>query len=330
MSGPGNTTTSGTVAYNQVATEIITEAYRICGIINEDEEPTGGQFRTGMVALNSWVKEQEASGIHIWTEEEAILFLQQGQVMYTLGDNSTDHCADAFGYVLTQVSASAAAGATAIVVTSVAGMAVGQYFGVVLDTGAAYWTTIKSINTGTLTVTFATGASLPSSASQQNFVFAYTTNIDRPLRIPAGRRIQYQGLIETPLTKMMSRQEYMDLPNKYVPGTVTQAFYNPSRDQGQLFVWTAPVDATNGIRFTWYRPIQDFLTTDDAPDLPQEWVNCLDWNLALELCPRYSVPAERWDRINAMATAKLDLVRGWDREFQSVYFQLGYNTSGRY
>lgn len=328
MSGPGNYQTSGSVAYNQVATEIITDAYRICGIINDEEDPSPGQFRTAMTALNSMVKELEATGIHIWTTEEAILFLQPGQVRYLIGGTTTDHIADAFSYVLSELSSSAVMGATSVVLDSVADISVDDQFGVVLDTGETYWTTVKSISS--LTVTFATGDSLPSSASEQNLVFSYTDNIVRPLRVPAARRIQYTGLIETPLTKMMSRQEYMDLPNKYNPGVVTQAFYNPARDQGEFFVWPAPQTSNNGIRFTWYRPIQDFLTTDDAPDLPQEWINCLDWNLALELCPRFSVPAERWDRITAMAAQKLDLVKGWDREFQSIYFGLSFDTTARY
>ncbi len=327
MSGPGNIVTSGTTSYNQVATEIITDAYRICGIINDEEDPTPGQFRTAMTALNSMVKELESTGIHIWTTEEAIRFLQQGQYRYLLGGTNTDHCTDAFSYVLGELAESAALGATSVTLATTDGMSVGQYFGVVLDDGSAYWTTIRTM-TSTV-VNFATGAALPSSASYQNNCFAYTTKLIRPLRIPAGRRLAYAGLIETPLTKMMARQDYMDLPNKLNPGTVTQAFYNPARDQGELFVWPAPQDATNAVRFTWYRPIQDFLNTDDAPDLPQEWLNCLDWNLALELCPRFSVPSERWDRITIMATQKLDLVRGWDREPQSVYFSLGYDTAAR-
>lgn len=334
MSGPGNPITSGSYVYSQVATEIITDAYRICGIINEDEDPTGGQMRTGMIALNSMIKELEATGIHVWTEEEGILFLQQGQSRYLLGgtaaDPVPDHCCDAFSYTLAQVAVSAPQGANSVTVTTTVGMNVGDYFGIVLDPGMAFWTTVKTI-TGTIngTITFPTGVTLPASASYQNFVFDYTTNIVRPLRIPAARRIAYQGLIETPLTKMMSRQEYMDQPNKFTPGLVTQAFYNPSREQGQLYVWNNPVNANTGMRFTWYRPIQDFLTTDDAPDVPQEWINCLDWNLALELCPRYSVAAQRWDRISAMAAAKLQLVEGWDREPQSVYFGLSYDQTSR-
>lgn len=333
MSGPGSLTTSGTYTYNQAATEIITDAYRIIGVINETEDPTPGMFRTGMIALNSMVKELEATGIHVWTEEEAILFLQQNQYRYLLGGTNADHCTDAFDYALSTLSSNAAAAATSVVLDYVTDIAVGDYFGVILDSGATYWTTVKTVTnsgTSTTTVAFATGDSLPSSASQGNYAYAYTTNIQRPLRIPAGRRLYYNGLIETPLTKMMSRQEYMDLPNKANLGLVTQAFYNPGRDQGILYVWNNPTDATSGLRFTWYRPIQDFLTTVDLPDLPQEWVNCLDWNLALELCPRYSVPAERWDRISAMAMQKLELMKGWDREFQSVYFGLSYDTTARY
>jgi hypothetical protein len=329
MSGPGNIVTSGDYyGYNEAATEIITDAYRIIGVIDETENPSPGQFRTGMVALNSMIKELEATGIHVWTEEEAILFLQQGQSVYYLGNNSTDHCADAFDYVLSQISANAPQGANSVTLTIVLDITVGDNIGVVLDNGFAFWTTVASISGNT--VTFPIGITLPYSASYQNFVFDYTTPIVRPLRIPAARRIQYNGLIETPLTKMMSRQEYMDLPNKYNPGVVTQAFYNPSRDQGQLFAWNTPVDATNGLRFTWYRPIQDFINTDDAPDVPEEWLNCLNWNLALELCPRYSVPAERWDRIGVMAKNKLELVAGWDREYTSVYFALAYDTTARY
>lgn len=329
MSGPGNIQVSGSSSYNEAATQIITDAYRICAVTDDTEDPSASMFRSAMTVLNGIIKELEATGIHVWTEEEAILFLQAGQTRYLLGgpDGSPDHCADAYNYSLSILSASAAISATSVTLADVVGMSVGDNFGVVLDTGTAYWTTIRTIVGQT--VTFATGASLPSSASYQNAAFAYTTNIERPLKVPAGRRLTYQGLIETPLTKMISRQEYMDQPNKNSPGTVTEAFYNPARDQGELYVWPAPQDATNGIRFTWYRPIQDFLTTTDAPDLPQEWLNALTWNLALELAPRYAVSAARWDRITAMAAQKLELMRGWDREATSIYFGLSYDQTMR-
>jgi len=326
MSGPASQITSGVTRYSQVATEIITAAFQIMGTINEDETPSAGMFKTGMRSLNSMVKEWETSGIHIWTEREAILFLQQGQVRYLLGNDSTDHCADAYSYKLTTLQFAVAAAAVSVTVVDPTGMVVGDKFGFVLDTGAAFWTTVKTIAGQVIGL----NAPAPSSATDGNFVFDYTTDIVRPLRVPSSRRLQYQGLIETPMGyapgQMLSRQEYMDLTNKNSPGTVTSAYYNPARIQGEFFVWPQPTNATNGVRFTYYRPIESFVSVDDEPDLPDEWTNCLDWNLAKELMPMYSVPAERFDRIKVTAAEKLEMVQGWDREPQSIYFGRAYGA----
>lgn len=326
MSGPGDITTSGSsYGFNPVATQIITEALLILAVINEDETPTAGMYKRGLNALNSMVKEWEADGIHVWTEEEAILFLQQGQSRYLIGAGSNCHCTDANSYLLGELASSAASGAGTVTVLDATGLTTGMKFGVTLDSGATFWTTINGAPSGNI-VTLA--AVLTGSASAQNITFAYTTDIIRPLKIPAARRFQYNGLIITPLTPMLSRQEYMDLPQIANPGLVNQCFYNPGGAQtGELLVWNVPSDSSMGLRFTWYRPIQDFTTVDDAPDLPQEWANALQWGLAMELAPRYSVPPERYDRISTMAAAKKELVQGWDREPQNIYFQLSYDTT---
>jgi hypothetical protein len=203
--------------------------------------------------------------------------------------------------------------------------------GIALDSGAAFWTTIPSAPTGppgALVVPLA--APLPSSASAGVFTYYYppAAAIQRPLRVPFGRRIDFNvgitgsgiGPILTPLTKMMSRQAFFRLPQQQAPGMVTQAFYNPARNQGEMFVWNAPSNVSSGFRFTWYRPIQTFTQVDDLADLPDEWNNAFKWNLAKELGPQYDVPPERWDRIVMQAASKLELVAGWDREPESIYF----------
>lgn len=329
MSGPGNPTTSGTAVYNPQATKIITRAFRIMATINDEENPTGAQMQEGLDALNAMMKELEATGIHVWTEEEAILFLQRYQVRYLLGgppnNPSPDHCADANSWELTSLLLNALPGDTSVQVVNPAGIAVGDYFGVVTNTGIAFWTTVKAEPSGN-TVPLVAPIPADGTSNAGNFCFAYETNIVRPLRVPFARRLQYSttnvpgnGII-TPLTPMMSRQDYFNLPNPQNPGTVTQAYYNPARDQGEMYVWNAPATAANGLRFTYYRPLQDFLSIDDTADLPQEWVNALMWNLARELGPIYSVSAPRWQLITQQADVKLELVKGWDREDQSVYF----------
>lgn len=327
MSGPGVPITSGVSVYNPQATDIITAAYQILAVINDEETPSPGQMKVGLTTLNSMMKELEASGIHVWTEEEAILFFQQNQVRYLLGSPpgytaSTDHCADANKWILQTLASSAAAGAVTVPLVSASGILAGDKIGIVTNAGNAFWTTVKGAPAGNV-VTLS--AALSGAANAGNFVFDYTTDIVRPLRVPFARRLAYatgnqQGGIITPLSPMMSRREYFDLPQPMNPGTVTQAYYNPARDQGEMYVWNAPTDATNSLRFTYYRPIQDFTSLDNTADLPQEWNNALNWTLARELGPRYSVPAARWDRIVQQAQIKLDLVSGWDRESQSVYF----------
>lgn len=334
MSGPGNLATSGDPIYNQVATQIIRSAYRKMGVINDTEEPNANQYKDGMTALNAMVKFWVTSGIHIWLEEEAVLFLQQGQVMYQLGGtNPNSHCSLIDEVYLGQMNANGIAGQATINITAIPGftpdqaVTSGEKFGILLDTGQVFWTTTTSAPDGSGNVDIA--APLPSSASVGNNVFAYTTEIWRPLRVPAVRRLQYVGLLETPLTKMMSRQEYMDLPNKYNPGLVNQAFYNPARTQGQMYVWQQPIDGTFGLRFTFYRTIENFDSADDLPDFPEEWILVLQWCLAKELGPDFSVPPERWDRIVATSTEYLEQAKGWDREFQSVYFGLSYDQTLR-
>lgn len=342
MSSPANPQTSGTYTYNPVAKKIITRAYRILAVINEDEEPTNGMLQTGMDTLSSMMKEWMASGIHVWTNEEAILFTQQYQARYLLYSGSPDHCCDANSWGLGSLGSNAATGATSITLSGNYGAwppilpAKGMNIGISLDNGTAFWTTISAAPAG-LVVPLTTA--LPSSASAQEFSYWYdpANAIQRPLRVPAARRIDFNvgesgagtGPIETPLTNMMSRKEYMDLPNKQSPGQITQAYYNPARDQGEMYAWNVPMNVNSGLRFTYYRPLQDFDSVDDTADLPQEWDNCLNWNLAFELGPAYSVPAVRWDRIVATAQKKLELVQGWDRESESIYFGRGYDSTRR-
>lgn len=334
MSGPGNPITSGASNLPPIAEAIITRAFRIMGVINDEETPNAAQYEDGRTTLNSMVKEWQATGLHVWTEEEAILFLQQNQRRYLLGASpagvpSPDHCAPANDWLQQQLTVSAIAGATSVTVSDPTGIEEGDQFGLVLNTGAAFWTTVKSNPTSAV---IQLNNALPSPASAGAFSFAYETNIVRPLRVPFARRLQYAqnpqpgqiapdwGGIITPLSPMMSRREYFDLPQPNNPGLVTQAYYNPARTQGELWVWNVQQNANFGLRFTYYRPIQYFLTTDDAADFPDEWDNILKWNLAYELGPAYSVPSERWDRIVLTATKKLELVEGWDREPESVYF----------
>jgi hypothetical protein len=332
MSGFGTPNVSETPNYSPIATELMTVAFQKMNIINEVETPTPGQFKTAFRALNSMMKELEATGIHVWTEEEGILFLQPGQARYLLGGTSTpDHATDAFDYVLTTLAADASAGAGAVTVTDATGIDDGDSFGVLLDNGFTFWTTVNGAPAGdVVTLT----APLPSASSTNNWVYAYTTPLLRPLRIPFSRRLAFNvaGQQLTPI-RMLSRQEYFNLPNPLSAGTPTQVYYNPSRDQGQFFVWpvtnAGSLQNSNAMRFTYYRPINGFLSPNNTADLPDEWTNALQWNLAKEMLTDFSVPTERRAEIKMEAAAKLELVMGWDREPEDIFFGVDMSEAVR-
>lgn len=310
-------TTSGTATFVYNRDQIIKMAYRKLGVINASETPSAQMIQDGSDALNLWVKALNATGLHIWTETEATVFLEPNQTSYTLGTGSTDHAAET--YTGTTLATAAISGALSISVTSTTGFATTYNVGVVLDSGTIFWTTQNGSATGTA-IPLSVG--LSGSASAGNSVYVYQTNIIRPLRVVSTRRYNFASAIDTQMIQM-SRIDYRNQPNKTATGVPTQTYYDPrggANTQGVLSVWPTPVDATNAIKMTWWRPVQDFTTSANTPDLPQEWGLALVWNLAKEMGPEFDVTPNRWAMIKEMATGHLDNVSGWDRETESYLF----------
>ena len=99
-------TTSGTASFSYGRDQIIKSAARKIGAIASGETPDAQTIQDFSDQLNIMVKAWNASGIHIWTEEEATLFLQPNQVSYVLGGTTTDQAAwsqsgSSAGYVST-------------------------------------------------------------------------------------------------------------------------------------------------------------------------------------------------------------------------------------
>jgi len=329
-------TSSAAYTFSELVPQIINGAYRKIGALAEDETPTAGMSADATLAFNGMLKEWAASGIHIWTTQEAILFLQQGQYRYLMGTGTTispaTHCCDAFSYSLSQITTSTALGASTVTLADVTGFTNGNNIGVVLDDGSTQWTTINGVPVGKV-VTLTTPLTGPASVNNFVFTYAQSATIQSPLRVPFARRIAWQGLIETPMTTL-SRQEYMDYPNKVNPGTPTQYFYAPELlngvPQGQFYVYLNPQNSQSGVRFTYMRPLQDVTTNPtQTGDFPIEWVNAAIWNLAKEMAPEFDVPPPRWAIIQAMAQDKLEMVQGWDREPEAVQFGFDADQTAR-
>lgn len=315
-------TTSGTSTFNETRNQIIKAALRKCGAIEAGETPGAQTIRDASDQLNAMVKHWSASGIHIWTTMEAVLFTQINQAQYVLGTNASSQTAEV--YTQTTLQADVDVGALVIVVASNSNVVVGVTIGVTLDAGTIFWTTVAAVSGTTVTL----AAAMTDSSTLGDYVYITSPNIERPLRMPAARRWDQVSNIETALIPL-ARLDYDALPNKNALGTVTQFYYNPrggATNAGLLFLWPTPNNTTsNAIKFTWYRPIQDFNAPGDTPDLPQEWINTLIWNLAMEMSPEYGVPMEYYGIIKDRAESTLELVQGWDREPEPTYFGVNFN-----
>lgn len=358
--------TSGTTGFMRSRDQLITRSLRQCSAFQAGEIPQSVDITTAAEALNVMVKEWEAIGIHIWTETEGILFPQPKQSQYFLGPGSRDHAT--VDWVLGKTAQDILAGSNTIVMNFLEDngqplIFPGDNIGIVLDSGYVFWTTVASsmiqdlanpylavddkgtplysnnpyapliylstpVNVPQLVYTVTTRDYFTGSSSAGHYVFAYTTPIERPLRIPASRRFLLVNEIDTPML-VYSRLDYRELPEKRLPGTSTAFFYDPQLNLGRYHLWPAPLDVSALFRFTWWRQIQDFNASTDNPDLPQEWINCLTWNLSKEIGPEYDVPLPKYQIIVQRAAETLDRVTGFDREPESIYFGIANTPSSR-
>lgn len=309
--------TSGIYTFGRNRDQIIKAALIKVGAIEAGDTPGSDDVTDAAVSLNAMVKHWQGTGVHIWTVAEATLFLQLEQTQYSLGSSGSDHVSETV--VQTELAADAISGATTITVDSITGISSGDNIGVQVDDGTLHWTTVNGAPSGT-TVTLTTG--LDDSASTDGFVFVYTTKLIRPLKILSARRYNYESGIDTPMDEM-DRIEYREMPNKTTEATPTSFHYDRrggANALGRLHVWPEPDSVEDAVKFTFARPIQDFNAAGDDADLPQEWIDCLIYNLALRMADDYDVPDSKYVRIEKMANRLLSEMQWHEEELGSITF----------
>jgi len=315
-------TTSGTYTFSRNRDQLIASALRKCSAIESGETPGSDMISDASEALNAMVKHWQASGIHIWTTQEAILFPAVSRNLYYVGSTTTDRVAGP--YAQTSLSADAASGASTITVDSIVGIATTYTIGVLLDDGTVQWTTVNGAPSGsTVTLT----ATLTGAASDGNSVFAYQALLVRPLKILTARRHNLTSKIDVDLMEM-DRAEYQAMPNKTDESTVNSFFYDRrggANALGAINLWPTPADLTDAIKMTVARPIQDFTVAGDDCDLPQEWIRTIEWNLADEIADEYDVPEPKRTRIERRAAEYLAEVNWWEKELTAISFVPSFN-----
>jgi len=302
--------TSGSTDFTRTRNELLNGALRLIGKSGRGKTASAADIDDAAEALELMVKAWQASGVHLWKLKEATLFVTKGTASYSLpGANCT------LSYVETAMKVAGVATDLTIDVDSITGLTTGDYIGIALDDGTSHWTTINGAPAGdTVTITDA----LPSAVAIDNKVYAYTTQIIRPLRVQDARR---NDSSDVPI-EVVSRQEYYELPNKTTTGSVNQVYYDPQLTTGSLKIWPTGSTAIDKVGLTLMMPIEDFDSSNINADFPQEWLRAIKWNLAADLGPEYGLDLRRQTYIDARARMFLEDVSDFDAEGGSVYFEV--------
>ena len=316
-------TLSGSVNFNQTRNELVTDSLILLGAIEQGEAPSAEDSAYAVRQLERMVKHWQGQGIHLWSRREGTLFITPSQTSYELGPSSSDHAAEDNDIARTTLSADEASGQTIISISSTTDgkvtMAASDKVGIVLDDDTFHWSTIASVDSTTqITIDDAT----TGAASSGNYVYAYTNDLDRPLRIIDVRRRDEASDQDTPII-LNSHEEYQRLPNKLLDGETNIIYYHPEHRnaRGTIHLWPRANTVARTIRMSCDLPLQDFDASGNNADLPTEWLDTIVWNLAKRLLPTYgsSGQASAQD-IKQGGTIMLTEMLGWDHEPESVYF----------
>lgn len=309
-------TTSGSVDFTMTANDLVTAMFKKLGIVAAEQPIQAHMLQDGVQALNLMLKSWQTQGYHLWTMEEGVLFQDVGSTDYLLGP-SGDEATTLDDFVGTAITSDLAAAAVVIPVTSSAGMTAADAVGIKQDDGTRHWTTIASVDSS-IQITITTG--LTDEAASGSTVFTYTNIINRPLRVTSARRKTFGEDNEIP-TRMWSRQEYFDQPNKESQGTLVNWYYSPQLINGRFYTWQTANDVNDLVRFTFERPIEDIDVSTETLDIPVEWLDTVIYNGAARLLDDYKVPPQREEKILLKAGALLEQSLGFDEETASMNVQ---------
>ena len=269
-------------------------------------------------ALNMILKQWQAEGVGLWLNREISMPFAYRDGKYSLG-TSGDHASETL-YV-TEVATAQTSGNNTLVLDSTAGAVDADAIGIELDDGTMQWTTING-TPSSLTVTLT--ANLTDDVAVDNEVMFYTTKSGRPLEITEARLVNDAGT-ETGLT-ILNREEWMNISNKNTNGTPSQIYYDPQLDSGILYVWPRPNDVASYLKFTARVPIQDFDSSTDDPDWPQEVYRAAKWALANEIALEYEgVDAQKLLLVSHRAEKFFDKMLEFDTETGSIRFEADYD-----
>lgn len=316
--------TSGTSTYTETKLQIIQAAFGVLAIYSEGMTISAFDLDRASNTLNAMMKAWNKNP-HLWTREEGVLFFAQYNYKYTLGNTQPSTLATTAATKLSNLTtvylaADVPAGATNIPVSTVTGVQIGAYIGIVLANKSLMWTTTASFGVNN---SINISSPLPSNATANGLVYSFVTPLTKPLSIKNMRSVagidkgSTSTLTELPM-EYMAYNDFQKIPVKTVNSYhVTQGTFNPNRLTSDIEVFPRPSDCSYRMYFTYARSLEDVVNSAEELDVPTEWLEAVVWQLALRLAPQYGRLAAM-QAIVPIASTMLSDLNNWDNENEYI------------
>ena len=144
---PFGTDTSGSTGFQLLAKDLITEAYALLQMATEGEDLTPEMLSEGFRSLNMMVATWQSQGIHLWSYEDAALFLENGKSAYDLDISRATN-----EYTQTVSEAELVAGQSDITLQNSTSITKGWSIGILLNDDQLFWTTATDVSGKTITL----------------------------------------------------------------------------------------------------------------------------------------------------------------------------------
>ena len=292
--------TSGSTNYNVSRNQIIEAALRRIGRLDPTQTADSQDVDTCAEILNELLKSWNNTFMsrQLYTTKQGFLFLQQNKTVYDVGP-SGDHATTSY----TEVAAQSTVSGTKVVLPN-GPWAASQNIGVINVSDNTQWSTIASVSNS---VTVVMADTLTTTLSTSGVVFVYTDKIPRPVEVISMTLAYHEGWDDE--VSYMSKERYNNIYDKTQTGDPTRYHYEPLLTNGRIYMNYQATDFHDVVKFDFRRPFDDFDASTDNPDLPQELIRALKWNLASEIGIEFGVPEKRLTAIDRKAGASLVEIR---------------------
>ena len=164
---------------------------------------------------------------------------------------------------------------------------------------------------------------LVDGTSSYTIGVSQTVNTAKPLKVYQAWLHDTTSNVDVPMT-LLTQDEYNRLGNKTSEGFPVNFYYESLRSTGNLYLFPTPdssAASSKTVVIQYQAPFEDFDSASDTPDVPQELLRALKYNLAADLAFEYGYPIKDRRDLFALAEQLKDEAFSFIQEEGSFFFK---------